>query len=48
MATWEDTWKIWLHGKLNDIAHINFDRKAWYQTDKFTRAWVWTCPKEHI
>jgi hypothetical protein len=39
--------KAWVHRRLKDIAHNNFERQAWYQLDKFISAWVWSCPKEH-
>jgi hypothetical protein len=36
-----------VHGQLKDRVHNNFERNAWYQSQKFSIAWVWTCPKEH-
>jgi len=36
-----------VHMHLNDRRHDNFGRKAWFQSNKSSSAWVWTCPKEH-
>ena len=32
---------------MKDIMHDNFERNAWYQAEKFSSAWIWTCPKDH-
>jgi hypothetical protein len=33
--------------QLKNKSHDNFERKAWYKSDKFNNVWIWTCPKEH-
>jgi hypothetical protein len=43
----DESKKVWVRRQLKEIRHDNFERKAWYQADKFRSAWIWTCPKDY-
>ena len=43
----ESKQQVWVHRQLKDMAHDNFEKKAWFQSSRFSSVWIWTRPKEH-
>ena len=47
MEICDESKKQWLRSHLQERNNNNFERKAWYQSDKTSGVWVCTCPKEY-
>ena len=47
MAICDESKKEWVHMQLQESGHTDYERKAWYQTDKANVVLLWTSSKNN-